>query len=108
MWNTYSSQISKAQRYSFGARIDSLFVEIIEAIAAASFLAPQEKHPYVRLAIRKIDALKLLVMIIWESKSLDDKKYIDISMKLEEIGRNIGGWSGKLTKQNSPAKVGEK
>ena len=109
LWNTCSSQIPKAQRHSFAARIDSLFVEIIEAIAAASFLLPHEKHPYVKLAIRKLDALKLLIMIIWESKSLDDKKYIDLSMRLDEIGRNLGGWSGQLLKQNSPTKkVGEK
>jgi len=79
-----------------------LFVEIIETIAAASFLSPQEKSPYVRLAIRKQDALKVLLMILWETRSLDDKKYIALSVKLDEIGRNLGGWSGQLTKQNSP------
>jgi len=85
-----------------------LFIEIIEAIAAASFLSPQEKSPYVRLAIRKLDALKILLMILWESKSLDDKKYIALSVKLDEIGRNLGGWNGQLIKQNSPTKAGEK
>ncbi len=85
-----------------------MFVEIIEAIAAAGFLSPQEKHPYVRVAIRKLDALKVLLMILWEAKSLDDKKYIALSVKLDEIGRDLGGWNGKLTKQNSPAKAGEK
>jgi hypothetical protein len=77
-------------------------VEIIEAIAAASFLNPQEKQPYVRQAIKKLDALKILLMILWETKSLDNKKFISISLKLDEIGRNLGGWSGQLTKQNSP------
>ena len=47
-------------------------------------------------------------MILWESKSLDNKKYIAISLKLDEIGRNLGGWSGQLAKQNSPVKTGEK
>lgn len=47
-------------------------------------------------------------MILWEVKSLDDKKYIALSVKLDEIGRNLGGWSGQLIKQNSPAKAGEK
>ena len=98
----------KSQRHSFGYRIDSLFVEIIEAIAAASFLSKEEKRPYVRLSIKKIDALKILIMILWESKSLEDKKYIALSVKLDEIGRNLGGWQGQLIaqllKQNSPGK----
>ena len=108
LWHGFCSELPKQDRYSLGFRIDSLFVEAIEAIAAASFLSPQEKHPYVRLAIRKLDALKVLLMILWETKSLDDKKYIALSVSLDEIGRNLGGWSGQLTKQNSPAKAEEK
>ena len=46
-------------------------------------------------------------MVLWETKSLDDKKYIALSVKLDEIGKMLGGWSGQLQKQNSPTK-GEK
>ncbi len=111
LWHSYNKNLPKSQKHSFGFRIDSLFVEIIEAIAAASFLTKEEKRPYVRLAMKKVDALKILVMILWESKSLDNKKYIALSVKLDEIGRNLGGWNGQLTKQNSPElakKTGEK
>lgn len=67
----------------------------------------EEKIPYVRTAIRKTDTLKILLMVLWETKSLDDKKYIALSVKIDEIGRMLGGWSGQLVKQNSPVK-GEK
>lgn len=104
LWHGYHQELPKIHRYSLGSRIDSLFIEIIEAVAAASFLSREEKHPYVRLAIRKSDALKILLMVLWETKSLDDKKYIALSVKLDEVGRNLGGWSGQLMKQNSPNK----
>lgn len=98
-----------------GVRIDALFVEIIESLATAAFLAREEKMPYVRLAIRKVDTLKVFLMILWETKSWDDKKYIALSLKIDEIGRMLGGWYGQLQKsvqqvqdkQNSPNK-GEK
>lgn len=108
LWNSYSFQIPKAQRYSFGSRIDSLFVEIIEAISIASFLSREEKQPYVRLAIKKLDTLRILLMMLWETKSIDNKKYIDLSIILNDAGKMLGGWNGRLTKQNSPAKAGEK
>lgn len=93
-----------------------LFIEAIEALAAAGFLPRQEKLPYVRLAIRKTDTLKILLMILWETKSLDNKKYIALSVKIDEVGRMLGGWNGQLTKsvqhvrdrQNSPAEAREK
>ncbi len=108
MWYGYYQILPKAHRHSLGQRIDGLFIEVIEAITAASFLSPIEKHPYVRLAIKKTDTLKVLLMVLWETKSLDDKKYIALSVKLDEIGKNLGGWNGQLTRQNSPVKTREK
>ena len=103
MWHGYYTELPKIHRYSFGYRIDSLFVELIEAVAAASFLSPQEKLPYVRAAIRKMDTLKIFLMILWETKSLNDKRYIHLSVKVNEIGKMLGGWQGQLIK-NSPTK----
>lgn len=80
----------------------------MEALATAGFLARQEKLPYVRLAIRKVDTLKVFLMIVWETKSLADKKYLTISLKIDELGKMLGGWNGQLQKQNSPVKTGEK
>lgn len=108
LWYGYYQILPKLHRYSLGQRIDSLFVETMEAVATASFLQPQEKPPYVRLAIRKIDTLRVLLMVLWETKSLDDKKYIALSVKVDEVGKMLGGWMGKLSTQNSPAKTGEK
>lgn len=76
--------------------------------AAASFLVREEKRPYVRLAIRKTDTLKVLLMLLWETKSLDNKKYAALSVKVEEIGKMLGGWNGQLTKLDPAKKRGEK
>lgn len=108
LWYTFYQELPKVHRHSLGQRIDTLFVEIIEAISAASFLPRTEKHPYVRLAIKKADTLRVLLMVLWETKSLSDKKYIALSVKLDEAGKMLGGWNGQLIKQNSPAKAGEK
>lgn len=80
----------------------------MEAIVTAAFLTKEEKLPCVRLAIRKMDTLKIFLMILWETKSLDDKKYIALSLKINEIGKMLGGWQGQILKQNSPKKQGEK
>jgi len=63
-------------------------------------LKKEEKTPYVRLAIRKTDTLKVLLLVLFETKSIDMKKYIALSTQLEEIGRMLGGWNGQLTRQN--------
>ena len=79
-----------------------MFIEIIESISIASFLPKEEKRTYISIAIRKLDTLKVLLMVLWETKSLDNKKYIALSLQLDEIGKMLGGWNGQILKQNSP------
>ncbi len=105
LWNECHATIPKSQRYSLGNRIDEIFIEIIEMIASAAFLSKSEKIPYIKIAIRKLDTVKILIMILWETKGLDNKKYITLYTPLHEIGRNLGGWYGQLIKQNSPLKA---
>ena len=108
IWYGYYQILPKEHRRSLGQRIDNLFVEIIEAISVASFLSKEEKQPWIKVAIRKLDTLKILLMVLWETKSLDNKKYIAISLPIDEIGKMLGGWHGQIIKQNSPARAGEK
>ena len=108
LWHEYHSTLPKIHRYSLGNKIDDLYIESMGAVSAATFLAREEKMPYVRLATRKNDTLKLLLMILWETKSLDTKKYAVLSERMGEIGKMLGGWNGQLKKQNSPARAEEK
>ena len=112
LWYGYYQILPKPHRHSLGQKIDSLFVEIIEALAIAGFLKKEEKLPCVRIGIRKMDTLRILLMVLLETKSIDNKKYLALSVKLEQIGKMMGGWVGQLTKldpkQNSPVKAGEK
>lgn len=109
LWYEYYQTLPKTHRYTLGGKIDALFVEMIEAISYASFLARSEKQLYVRLAIRKLDTLTVLLVVLWETKSLDTKKYAALSLPLHEVGQQLGGWNGQLTKQNStPLTRGEK
>lgn len=101
LWYGYYQTLPKEHRHTLGGKVDVLFIEMIEAIASATFLSKNEKQPWVRLAIRKLDTLKVLLLILWETKSLDTKKYAALSIPLEEIGKMLGGWNGQLTRQNS-------
>ncbi len=81
---------------------------MIEAIAAATFTEKSLKTPHVLRALQHADTIKVLLLILWETRSLTEKKYIHLSEQLEEIGKMLGGWYGQLRKQNSPAAAREK
>jgi len=110
-WCQFYQILPKTHRYSLGLKIDNLFIEAIESITVATFLPKESKLPFVRLAIRKMDTLKVLLMVLWEAKSLEEKKYVAILLPIDEVGRMLGGWYEQLAKapdqarnkQNSPA-----
>ncbi|OGN03854.1 MAG: hypothetical protein A2655_01180 [Candidatus Yanofskybacteria bacterium RIFCSPHIGHO2_01_FULL_43_42] len=102
IWFKYYQIIPKAHRHTLGQQVDTLWIEIIKTLATATFIPRQDKLPYVRLAIQKVDTLKVLLMILWEAGSLQNEHYVSLSIPIEEIGKNLGGWSGQLEKQNSP------
>jgi hypothetical protein len=108
IWHSYHVILPQISRYTLGNRIDKLFIEIIESVSTATFLSREEKLLYVRISIRKLDTLKILLMMLWETKSMDNKKYIMLSEPLDEVGRMLGGWYGQLNKQNSLALAREK
>ncbi len=103
LWCNYYGHIPKIHRYTLAQRIDDLFIASIESVATASFLSKSEKQPYVRLAIRKVDTLKVLLLVLWEAKSLDNKKFLELSIKIDEIGKMLGGWNGQLNRQLNQA-----
>jgi len=107
IWQAYLPHFPKTSRYTLGEKIDSLFVEIIEYIVIASYLSRQKKLPYIKKGIIKLDVLKFFLQVAWEIKVLDNKKFIELSEKLLEIGRMLGGWNKQLNREN-PAFGGEK
>ena len=96
LWHSYHDTLPKTQRYSLGNRIDKIFVELIEAVTTASFLSQETKLPYILLSIRKLDTLKIFLMILWETDTLEDGKYVILSLPLDVAGKMLGGWRGQV------------
>jgi len=96
LWQAYLPHFPKNSRYTLGEKIDLLFLEIIEYIVIAGYLSKQEKLPYIKKGVIKLDILKFFLQIAWEIKALDNKKFIELSEKLVEVGRMLGGWKKEI------------
>jgi len=54
----------------------------------------------------KFDLLKFFLRISWEIKSLDNKKYVVLSERFDEIGKMLGGWIRQI-KEKLPVQTEE-
>jgi hypothetical protein len=99
LWHEYLKDFPKISRFSLGSKIDSLFVELIGLLFSASYLSAKEKLPVLSKASNNLDLLKFFLEIAWEMKLLDNKKYITLAEKLNEIGNMLGGWRKQVISQ---------
>ena len=96
IWQAYLTHFPKANRFTIGSKIDILFLEAIEFAFLASYAQAEEKRILLNKSISKVDLVKLLLQLAWETKALDNKKYAYLSEQFAEIGRMLGGWKRQL------------
>lgn len=77
-------------------------------MALASFSQGPEKIGHIKQALSLTDTLKIFLQVAWELKLMEAKHYIEISEKMDVVGKMLGGWYGQNFKQNSSAEAKEK
>jgi hypothetical protein len=90
----------RTARYTVGTRIEYHFLSLLENIYQAYYTQPDKKLEKIIKCIHETDLLKFLIQIAWENKLIKDTHYIEISTKILEVGKILGGW-----KNNTQAKL---
>ncbi|MDD5084078.1 MAG: four helix bundle protein [Candidatus Moranbacteria bacterium] len=104
VWQNHLPHFPKANRFTIGSKIDNVFLATIEYCFLASYANVSEKIPLLDRAISRVDLIKLLLQLTWEMHALDNAKYMQLSERLAEIGRMLGGWKkGLQAKQKLPS-----
>jgi hypothetical protein len=75
----------------------------LELSFTASYLPAEQKIQMLGKTISRLDILKFFLQAAWENKLIHSERYIEISKRLEEIGRMLGGWKKGL-QNKTPAK----
>jgi len=102
-WQVLNRDMPKTERFSLGQKISQLFIQMLEYTFTAAYLPVDKKIILLGKIIPRHDVLKFFVQIAWESKFIPTEKYLDLSQKLEEIGRQLGGWKNGLIQKKTPA-----
>jgi len=79
-------------RYTTGARIENHFLDLLELIYKAYYANIENKSIIIIESINKNDIIKYLTQIAFENKLIKEKQYLELSQKLNEVGKILGGW----------------
>jgi len=107
-WLALQRNFGRAERFGIGRKIDWAFLEVLELSFTASYLPPDPKIILLGKTITRLDILKFFVQVVWENKLIPEEKFVELSKKLEEIGRMLGGWKKGLLSKIPAKPAGEK
>ncbi len=96
IWHRNLANLERLSRYTLGEKIDNLFTDTIELILLAGYAQRDQKSIIVDRASTKLDSLKFFLRLMNVAKELPDKKYLEISQPLAEVGKQLGGWHKQL------------
>lgn len=85
-------KMPKKDKYTLGEKLQKTTLDLFELLIAASYLERTQKSTYLQKASIKLDLLKILTRLTHEIKAIDNKKYLLLEEKLQEIGKMLGGW----------------
>lgn len=102
LWIKLHKDFPKVERLGVGQKIEQSFLAVLELTFTSAYLPFDQKIVLLGRTISKLDVLKFFLQLAWESKLVPTEKYADLSGRLEEIGRMLGGWRKGL--QKTPAK----
>jgi len=91
----------KSSRYTIGQRIENKFLDLLELSYTAYFSPKESKSEKISECISILDKLKFLISIAWETKLVANKQYEELALKLDEVGKMLGGWKNSI---NNPEK----
>lgn len=91
----------KKDQYLLGKKCEEAVLDFLECILFAASSSREPKLQALQKANAKFDLLKVLLRIARELKMIDNKKYLSLETKIQEIGRQLGGWI-KSTSAKAP------
>lgn len=96
VWVGIVPHIPKGARYTIGARVENKLLTLLEATYVAYFTPRAQRAEKLAGCILELDTLKFLVSVAWEGKLVSHKQYETVAVKLEEVGKMLGGWRKSL------------
>ncbi len=94
--------MQRTSRYTTGARIENHFLDLLELIYKAYYANFENKNSKIIECISKNDIIKYILQIGYENKFIKEKEYLELSGKLHEVGKILGGWKNSI--ENKPIK----
>lgn len=84
--------IPKQDRHTVWLRCENLVLDLVEGILRAGKAYGADKLPSLSEASIQLGILRVLIRLMKDVKTIDQKHYVSLEAHVDEVGRMLGGW----------------
>lgn len=95
-----TSKFSKEHKYTLGERLKNLCSEALDLVIAANTVT--DKLALLKKLNTQMERVKIHLRIAFDLKVVSSGSFELLSRRLEEVGRQLGGWQKWAEKNNCP------
>lgn len=88
--------LPKQDRHTVWQRTEQSNLHLIETIFRAASRTKDEKIPLLDEASVQLNLLRLHIRLAYDTKGINNGKYVTLQERIDEIGRMLGGWLKSL------------
>lgn len=82
----------RSQKFLIADRIEVQIFDILEDFIEAFYTEKKNKRDILKKTNVKLEKLRYTIRLSYDLKYISIKKYEQITIKINEIGSNLGGW----------------
>lgn len=90
--HSYQSRIPKSARYTIWQKCENTTLALLESLIETGHRKGADRAESLYIISNKLDLLKVLIRLSKETRTIDDRQYLEIQAIIQEIGKMIGGW----------------
>jgi hypothetical protein len=90
--HSYHNRIPKSERYTLWQKCENTTLALLEALIETGHRKGEDRIHALYGISNRLDLLKVLIRLAKETRTIDNKQYLEIQEIIQEIGRMIGGW----------------
>ncbi|MEK7584894.1 MAG: four helix bundle protein [Patescibacteria group bacterium] len=98
-------KLPKQERFGLWARVELTTIEVLTLLIEAGLSPKINKLPILEKTRIKIEIIKQLIRLGNEAKIIEDKKYLELETRLQEISKMLAGWIKDTQTQKEPVKT---
>ena len=92
----YLKLFPKQDQYLLGKRCEDYLLDFLEQIYEAVSAPKEKQRAILVLGSAKFEVLKFLLRSCRDLRMIDNKKYLSLESKIQDIGKQLGGWIRSL------------